>query len=130
MDHSEEKSIALFNKLFPQGFSGDDVFALLAPEGWEKTDLYLCFHPTPEQQFEEAMRFHTNLSALKKGKAGQPDPPPTLEKIKKEYKPSPFEPKREMQELIGYCLWDIFSDNHEVIDKKGIYEIGSFRGAA
>jgi len=33
-------------------------------------------------------------------------------------------------ELVGRCLWDIFSDNHEVLGPDGrIVDIGSFRGA-
>ena len=36
-----------------------------------------------------------------------------------------------MRELLGRSLWDIFSDNHEVIAPQGkILDIGSFRGAA
>jgi hypothetical protein len=32
--------------------------------------------------------------------------------------------------MIGYCLWDVFSDNHEVIGKDGkVYDTGSFRGS-
>jgi hypothetical protein len=33
-------------------------------------------------------------------------------------------------ELVGLCLWDTFSDNHEVIAADGrLSDIGSFRGA-
>lgn len=129
-NHSEEKAMELFNKLFSSGFAGEDVFASLAPAGWGKSDLFFCFHPTVEQRYEEAMRIHNNLGRLKKKKEAKEDNLPTMEEIKMEYKEEPVEPKIEMQELIGYCLWDIFSDNHEVMDEKGIYEIGSFRGAA
>jgi len=32
-------------------------------------------------------------------------------------------------ELLGCCLWDIFSDNHDVVDAEGrVYHLGSFRG--
>ena len=35
-----------------------------------------------------------------------------------------------MRELVGKCLWDIFSDNHDVLGPDGrIVDIGSFRGA-
>jgi hypothetical protein len=37
---------------------------------------------------------------------------------------------RSCTELVGLCLWDIFSDNHEVIAADGrAADIGSFRGA-
>ncbi len=38
--------------------------------------------------------------------------------------------EREVRELVGQCLWDIFSDNHDVVGPDGrIVDIGSFRGA-
>jgi hypothetical protein len=37
---------------------------------------------------------------------------------------------REVAELVGRCLWDIFSDNHEVIGPDGRpVDLGSFRGS-
>ncbi len=39
--------------------------------------------------------------------------------------------EEELTELIGQCLWDIFSNNHEVIATDGrVADIGSFRGAS
>ena len=36
----------------------------------------------------------------------------------------------EATELVGLCLWDILSDNHDVIEPDGrLADIGSFRGA-
>jgi len=36
----------------------------------------------------------------------------------------------EVTELVGLCLWDVFSDNHDVIAADGrVADIGSFRGA-
>ncbi len=36
----------------------------------------------------------------------------------------------EAADLMGRCLWDIFSDNHEVIDPDGgVIDLGSFRGS-
>jgi hypothetical protein len=36
-----------------------------------------------------------------------------------------------LAELVGRCLWDVFSDNHEVITRDGrLADIGSFRGAS
>lgn len=41
-----------------------------------------------------------------------------------------MEPDREVRELVARCLWDVFSDNHEVIAANGaVVDIGSFRGA-
>lgn len=33
--------------------------------------------------------------------------------------------------LLGLCLWDVFSDNHDVIAADGrVVHLGSFRGSA
>ena len=38
--------------------------------------------------------------------------------------------RKEVTELVGLCLWDVFSDNREVIAADGrVVDIGSFRGA-
>jgi len=43
---------------------------------------------------------------------------------------TPIEPEREMTDILGKCLWRIFSDNHSVIADDGREaDIGSFRGA-
>lgn len=43
---------------------------------------------------------------------------------------SPVETERECQELVGLCLWDIFSDNHEVIAVDGRkIDLGSMRSS-
>lgn len=45
--------------------------------------------------------------------------------------PSSVEPQRELRELVGRCLRDIFSDNHEVVAADGrLVDLGSFRGSA
>jgi len=52
---------ALFDELFPHGFAGADVLAEIAPEGWERSPLLACFHPSVEQLFEERVTIHRNL---------------------------------------------------------------------
>ncbi|HYE86511.1 MAG TPA: hypothetical protein VEA16_09165 [Vicinamibacterales bacterium] len=37
----------------------------------------------------------------------------------------------EVTELVAKCLWDVFSDNHDVVAEDGrLVDIGTFRGAA
>jgi hypothetical protein len=48
---SDRKLYALFDRLFPHGFAGADVLAEVAPEGWERSPLLACFHPSVEQLF-------------------------------------------------------------------------------
>lgn len=130
---------AFFDRLFPQGFAGPDVLADIAPEGWERSPLVACFHPSVEQRYEEAVQFHCNLESLRKARPrrdgnGQttetPSPEPTLDEIRREYQAEPVKPDEEVTELVGLCLWDVFSDNHDVIAQDGrVADIGSFRGA-
>jgi len=129
---SDEECAALFHRLFPQGLSGGDIFAALAPEGWEKSPLLAAFHPSPEQVWEESVAMHENLENLLRARkpGSERKPAPTLDEIKAEWSAAPVEPEREMTDLLGKCLWKIFSDNHSVIADDGReVDIGSFRGA-
>jgi len=122
----------LLKKLFPLGFGGADVLRELAPEGWERSPLHSVFHPTPEKVLEESLRLHHNLRELIQARGKEDDSPvPTLDSVKASYKETPIEPTREAGELLGMCLWDVFSDNHDVVTADGqTVDIGSFRGAA
>ena len=130
---------AFFDRLFPHGFAGADVFAEIAPEGWDQSPLLACFHPSVDQRYEEAVQVHRNLEALRNARGrldsnAQGDESrssqPTLEEIRGEYRPTPVRSHEEVTELVGLCLWDLFSDNHDVIAADGrAVDIGSFRGA-
>jgi hypothetical protein len=134
---SEAEVHALFDRLFPRGFAGQDVLDEIAPEGWEQSPLLACFHPSVERIFEERLLMHRNLKELgflrRRRDTSATDvssPEPTFEDVRKEYEPSPVEQDAEVTELVGLCLWDTFSDNHEVIAADGrLADIGSFRGA-
>jgi hypothetical protein len=128
---------ALFDRLFPHGFAGADVLAEIAPDGWERSPLVACFHPSVERVFDERLKFHRNLEKLrrihsKRESAGDAasSPEPILDDVRREYQPHPVQQDEELTELMGMCLWDVFSDNHEVIAADGrVADIGSFRGA-
>src|SRR6266536_4145639 len=129
----------LFDRLFPEGFAGADVRAEVAPKGWEQSPLVACFHPSVERVFEERLQVHQNVAALRiagSWRTGQAQvqtealPVPTLEDVRREYEPEPVQADAELTELVGLCLWDVFSDNHDVITADGrVADIGSFRGA-
>jgi len=131
---------ALFDRLFPHGFPGADVTREIVPEGWEQSPLLACFHPSVERVVEERMKMHRNIEALRRarrrGDKGltpdeEPLPDPTLEDVRRGYQPQPVRQDEEVAELVGQCLWDVFSDNHEVIAADGrIADIGSFRSAS
>jgi len=129
--YSEAELVAEFERLFPQGFAGPDVLQELAPTGWETSPLAAVFHPTPTQLFEEALRVHRNLLSLRKPDEPRPvPPPPTLEEVAREYREHPVETVVEVRELVGQCLWDVFSDGHEVVASDGRkLDLGSFRAS-
>jgi hypothetical protein len=136
MDNSEilqltdDELIAFFDQLFPCGFAGEDVLSEIAPEGWHCSPLLSCFHPSPEQIFKEHLQIHSNIKELIHNK-DQERPEPTLEDIRAEWKDSPVNATDEVTELLGRCLWDIFSCNHEVVAADGrIADTGSFRGSS
>ena len=64
------------------------------------------------------------------GKELPPEPPPTLA----DFVDDPEEaiaPDEEISRLVGMCLWDIFSDSHDVLDEGGReISLGSFRASA
>lgn len=127
---------AFFDRLFPHGFAGADVLAEIAPDGWEQSPLLACFHPSLEQRYDEAVQLHRNVEKLsramrrKDAPEREPRPEPTRDEIRSEYRAEPVNVQEEVTELVGLCLWDVFSDNHDVIAADGrAVDIGSFRGA-
>ncbi len=136
---TEAKLQEFFDRLFPHGFAGADVLAEIAPEGWEKSPLLACFHPSVETVFDERVQIHRNMEELigirREGEPDNPElapkPEPTLEEVRADWQDKPANFSEEVTELVALCLWDVFSDNHEVIAADGrVADIGSFRGAA
>jgi hypothetical protein len=136
---TDDELKVFFNRLFPTGVTAPDVLAEIAPEGWEKSPLLACFHPSAQQVFEEQLQVHRNIEEMVRiRREREPDNPelaprtePTLEGVRAEWKESPVNTAEEVAELMGQCLWDIFSDNHEVVADDGrVVDIGSFRGAS
>lgn len=112
---ADDELRAEFQALFPLGWAGSDVLAELAPDGWAASPLAAVFHPSAERIYEETVRLHRNMAAFPRRPDAPPPPPePTREEILAGHSDAPVEELRECQELIGLCLWDTFSDNHEV----------------
>ncbi len=129
---------AFFDRLFPHGFAGADVLAELAPEGWERSPLLACFHPSPEQVWREAVQWHRRTEELRAANRKRepntpkfaPEPEPRFEKVRADWKDEPANVSEEVTELMGRCLWDVFSDGHDVIASDGrTADLGSFRAA-
>lgn len=130
--YSDEELHAEFDRLFPHGFAGPDVLHELAPEGWENSPLRNVFHPSVDQLYEEALLFHRNLAKLRRPDDPRPRPPePTRDEIARDHREHPIEPEAEVRELVGQCLWDVFSEGHQVVAEEDgrVLDLGSFRYA-
>ncbi len=130
--YTDEECLNLFACLFPKGFAGEDVLAEIAPEGWMDSTLHFVFHPTLDQVHWEHVQLHRNMQEWPwRSKDGAQEPEPSLEDVRATYKDSPVETEREVRELVAMCLWDVFSNEHDVVDRDGrLVDIGSWRGAA
>jgi len=130
--YTDEECLTLFTSLFPNGFAGNDVRAEIAPEGWMDSTLHFVFHPTVDQVHWERVQFHRNLKQWQwRSKDGAQEPEPSLEDVSATHVDGPMEIEREVRELVAMCLWDVFSNEHDVVDREGrLVDIGSWRGAA
>src|SRR5271166_2578259 len=126
---SEADLGAEFDRLFPQGFAGPDVLQELAPAGWENSPLLAVFHPSLAQSYEETLRLHRNVCALRRPNDRHPLPlEPTFDEVARDFRERPVETVREVRELVGQCLWDLFSDGHQVTATDGrVLDLGSSR---
>lgn len=129
IEHHE--SLDLLRCLFPHGTGGEDVMRALCPEGWLSSPLRVAFYPTPEQRWKEHCRFHENLNQLSR-KLESGDPPPDREtffrELDSEAPRTPEPDSEELARLVGLCLWDILSNNHDLVFPDGqIRYMGSFR---
>lgn len=120
---SEEEGLALLEKLFPSGLAGADVHEVLCPGGWETSPFFPAFHPTPEQCYQETIEQLNNLNSLFSGKT-PPRPLPTWLEFLHEHEESQrkkqaIDPLEELTDLVGLCLWDIISDNQDLVDPEG-----------
>jgi hypothetical protein len=129
--YNHAECLGALDQLFPAGPAGADVLAEIAPQGWESSPLVRIAHPTLEQVYEESVRMHRNLADFPWRRREPPRAEPTLEEVRATFEETPIDPRREARQLVGDCLWDVFSDNHEVIAPDArIVDLGSFRGAA
>jgi hypothetical protein len=137
-EYGEDELVCEFDLLFPQGFAGEDVMREIAPHGWEKSPWAGAVRRPPDKLGEEMSKA---LRSMETWKPGDPMPVfPTMDDISKriaemkdepEPEAIPVEPEVEVREMVGRCLWDIFSDSHDVTADDGRkLHLGSFRGSA
>ena len=86
--------------------------------------------PPNNQIHWERVQFHRNLQSWPRRGKERPKEP-TLEEVAAAYHDSSIETEREVRELVGMCLWDTFSNEHDVVGFDGrIVDIGSWRAPA
>lgn len=121
---SKKKIVQLLKNLFGDI---DKTLRQIAPEGWENSPYIRFFHPTAEQQYEEALRMHEQISKL--SRKNKDDDCPKREAF--EDHDEPVYPEGELLDVLGKVIWEITSENHKVIDTSGcVYDLGSFRGSS
>jgi hypothetical protein len=142
MNLDEQESFAFLESLFPGGLKDPALIAELCPEGWTNSSLVACYHPAPEVRYAESLEFSRNLKKLgflrKSEVAHAPpdEPEPTFEEFLTKHEAenreiSARDAIEEPAELLGLCLWDVFSNKHKVIAADGrVVDLGSFRGSA
>ncbi len=117
------------NDLLKFIFDGSVGFYIeITPNGWANSEFVFFLHPTPQQQYAEYIRMRDNINRLTKKKDVEDK---NIEQS--DFKQDDLTGLNGMDEflfLLGLCVYDIFSNNHEVVapDKK-IYDLGSMRGS-
>lgn len=122
----------LFQRMFPNGLRDPAIVAVLATEGWEHSPLVRTAHPTPAQLREESHSIRSRIQDLRRA-CGLPAIVEDISDLTGETsKPeSQIEAVTECAELLGLCLWHLFSDNHEVRTVEGnTVDLGTCRSAA
>lgn len=133
---TDKQALELLNWLFPAGLKDPALLVELCPEGWDASPLRLAYHPTPEQRYKEHLQWFDNpiFRFSKRDKPPESKPPPTFDEfIASEKNTTRHTASNEegWQELLGACLWDVLSDNHELITQEGdSIDFGSFRAVS
>lgn len=128
-NYTDEELINLFKKLFPNGYNDLSIINEIAPLGWNKSPLLKAFHPTVEQSYKDYCQLTLNLRSFDKKKADH-DSLISFEAYRDDYKETSIDEAEEVENLVGMCIWDIFSNNHTVLDTEGrSVDLGSHRTA-
>lgn len=108
------------------------LLEIVSPDGFKNSELVKVYHPTPEQQYRE-YRF-SQLRSIKLGrlfkKPFKIEPTKSYDEFLKAIKPDPIKEEYEIASIFGDCIWDIFSNNHTVLNGQNeSYHLGSWRGS-
>jgi hypothetical protein len=124
---SEAECVEILLRIFADN---QKLLNSIAPDGWKNSPFIHFFHPSPQQQLTQYETINKNLASLSKKRGKEID---MEHKRLADFRMDNLENVNERGEfiqIIGNAVWDIFSDNHEVVAEDGkIYDFGSFRGS-
>lgn len=105
------------------------LYKEIAPNGWINSEYVHFLHPTTKQQVEENKLITKNINRLlRKGDQKEEDNSDEGKFVQGELINIP-----ELEEflyVLGLAVYDIFSNNHEVVGRDGKpYDLGSSRGS-
>ena len=125
LDKSDAECIDILKYIFNDAMK---LYDEIAPNEWINSDYILFLHPMPEQQYKEHKRMMENINWLtKKTKDQQKDI--DISDFKQD-ELTGIDEHKEFFYILGLVVYDIFSNNHEVIgEDRKIFNFGSFRGS-
>lgn len=127
---TDQQALDFLARLFPGGLGDAQLLAELCPDGWENSPLRRAFHPGPERLYEEHCASMKNLERFSRSPE-PPEPLPTYEEFVATERKGPSFLRNSLEEwteLLGDCLWDVISNNHDLILASGErVNFGSFR---
>lgn len=130
--HDLEASRAFLAGLLPD--TRDALREELAPEGWANSPLVDHAFSTPDEQESQARDAMEEVNEMLEDAGEEPvddDVQALMFEHMHQRDPAPDVGDTGACDVMGMCLWDVFSDNHRVVDPDGvIYDLGTFRASA
>lgn len=106
----------------------------LAPEGWDASPLGQYAFASPDEQETRAQDVMDEMNDMLRDAGNEPVEDGAREMMFEHMHrrdPAPDVGDTGACDVMGMCLWDVFSDNHRVVDSDGvIYDLGTFRASA
>ncbi len=133
MEEIQKSQKACFELLAFIFADAETLFHKIAPNGWKQSKYVQFKNPTAEQQFKRHKSFEENFKYLKKLRNKDVEEEKVEVKTLADFHQNNLDTINEREEFIylfGLAVYDIFSNNHDVIDKNGeTYSLGSMRGS-
>jgi hypothetical protein len=130
--HDRDTCRAFLQNLLPD--TREELHEALAPDGWDDSPLADHAFPPPDEQEQQARSFMDEMNERLQESGNEAMDEDVQERLFEHMHQRGAAPDvggTGACDVIGMALWDVFSDNHDVIDPDGVaYHLGSFRGSA